>query len=211
MGVALLPNTRELSPAPDARPNRRLWTREEYHRLGELGIIGPQEHVELLNGEIVNKMSPRGTPHTLATLRTERSLAKAFPAGAHIRSQMPVVMNNGSELEPDVLVVRGDIDDYPDRQPEPEDILLLVEVSDSSLGFDCGEKALAYAASGIGDYWIVNIASRQLEVYRKPNAHAGYQSLLICSEDEVIAPASAPQTEVAIKDLLPLQNNRLGI
>jgi Uma2 family endonuclease len=211
MGVVLPPDKRELSPAPEARPNRRLWTRDEYHRLGELGLIGPREHVELLNGEIFNKMSPQGTPHTLATLRTERTLAKAFPEGAHIRSQMPVVMNNGSELEPDVVVVRGDIDDYPDRQPEPDDVLLLVEVSDSSLGFDRGEKALAYAASGIDDYWIINLPKRQVEVYRKPDAHAGYQSLLICSEGELVAPLSSPRTEISVADLLPLQNNRIGI
>ncbi len=138
-----------------------------YERMVDSGSIGEDEPIELLNGVLVRKM-PKNPEHTLATELGRRAIQAAIPSGWHVRGEAPVRIPNYDEPEPDLAVVRGDVDEYSTRHPGPGEIALLVEVADSSLARDRGEKRDIYARAGIAFYWIVNLVDRQLEVYANP-------------------------------------------
>jgi Uma2 family endonuclease len=185
----------------------RRWTREEFHRAAALGLFGPGERLELVAGEIYQKLT-QNPPHAIGIGKTARALETVFGAGFNIRQQLPIVLATDSEPEPDLLVVRGEPDDYVEH-PTPADVLLLVEVSDSTLRFDQGRKAATYAEAGIADYWLLNLIDRRLEVHRKPiedtEAPFGfrYQLVLLITEGETIASLAMPETQIAVADLLP--------
>lgn len=188
----------------------RRWTREEYHRAGNLGLFGPSEHLELVKGEILQKVSPRNTPHITGIRKTSIALERAFGAGFDVRSQGPMALADGSEPEPDVLVVPGVPDDYGSEHPAASDARLVVEVSDTTLGYDRQTKAALYAEAGIADYWILNLPARQLEVRRNPVALPageqfafGYQTT-VYGEADTITPLAAPAAVIAVSDLLPM-------
>ena len=155
----------------------RKWTVKEYHKLGEMGVFHPEERVELLSGNII-KMSAKGTAHTSALGRTDRLLQNLFANLAWVRMQDPIALDDNSEPEPDIALVRIDPFDYATHHPTPSEVYLIIEVADSSLTFDREIKAKAYARSGIADYWVLNVNNRQLHVFREP-AVDGYQSELI--------------------------------
>lgn len=117
-----------------------------------------------------------------------------------------MTLEDGTEPEPDVLVVPGQWQDYEDHHPTPPEVCLLVEVSDATLRKDRGEKVHTYARAGIADYWIVNLVNRQLEVYRDPapmNGGYGYKTVQTLFDGDSIAPLSAPSGTVAAADLFP--------
>ena len=183
------------------RSTLRLFNRSEYYNLTNFGILGPEERTELIYGLIVKRMSPMSRPHSLSIMNTADALQDAF--GSHaVEQQMPLHVERGLEPEPDVMVLHGRSVDYPDA-PRPADVLLLVEVSNSTLEYDRNAKSRLYAENGIRDYWIVNLRSRTLEVYRQPEADA-YVSLRIYDETEVVAPLAAPDALVRVADLLPM-------
>ena len=138
-----------------------------YERMIDSGSIGEDEPIELLNGVLVRKM-PKNPKHAVATELGRRAIEKAIPSGWHVRGEGPVRIPNYDEPEPDLAVVRGDVDEYSARHPGPGEIALLVEVADGSLARDRGEKRDIYARAGIAFYWIVNLADRQIEVYANP-------------------------------------------
>ncbi len=186
---------------------RRRWTRSEYHRAARLGLFRPDERLELIGGEVVQKMSPQQTPHATSVQLAEEALRLAFPHGHRVRVQLPLALGEHDEPEPDVAVVLGSIRDYEDEHPTSA--MLVVEVADSSLRTDRGPKAGLYAAAGIGDYWIVNLVERVLEVHRdavpmadRPFGH-GYRSVTRHDESASMAPLAAPATPIRVEDLLP--------
>lgn len=185
---------------PEA-PDIRRWSHEEYYRLGEMGFFD-EERVELLDGRIW-KLPPQKTPHFTAVRRTAETLEEVFGANHEIRSQGPLILPNGNEPEPDVLVVPGTVDDYADCHPIVSDCLLLVEVSDSTLAKDRGTKLIDYARAGVKEYWIVNLVHQQLEVYRQPTPEGTYTDYCVYHPGESVEPLSAPGKSVAIADLLP--------
>ena len=135
----------------------------------EEGEIGEHDRVELIEGRLVAKMA-KSPPHQVGSEKTRRAIERLLPAGWHARVEGQVrIPNRQSEPEPDVSVVRGDVEDYVDRHPGPENIALVVEVSRSSV-YDDRALAPTYAAGGIPAYWILNLAGRQLEVYAGPVA-----------------------------------------
>ncbi len=138
-----------------------------YERMIDSRSIGEDEPIELLNGVLVRKM-PKNPKHMAATELGRRAIDKAIPTGWHVRGEGPVRIPDYDEPEPDLAVVRGDVDEYSARHPVPGEIALLVEVADSSLARDRGEKCDIYARAGIAFYWIVNLVDRQLEVYANP-------------------------------------------
>ncbi|WP_071776911.1 Uma2 family endonuclease, partial [Synechococcus sp. PCC 7335] len=140
---------------------------EEYHQLAELGFFQEKNRVELIRGEIVY-MAAKGVAHEVCITRLCRELLKQIGDTATIRCQSPILLPIHSEPEPDFVIVRNRIDDYMDGHPQPEDILLLVEVSDSSIAYDQSNKLSLYAEYDIAHYWIFNLLDAVLECYKAP-------------------------------------------
>ena len=180
----------------------RLFSREEYYRLAERGILGPDERTELIYGRIIKRMSPMGRPHSVAVSKTASALEAAFGDGYAVEQQVSIQLGIGLEPLPDVMVMSGTFDDYQDV-PLASDVLLLVEISDTTLRYDRGTKAAMYAADGIRDYWLVNLRARTLEVRRQPES-GEYLSLYVYGEGEAVAPLAAPDMPVRVADMLPL-------
>jgi Uma2 family endonuclease len=179
----------------------RKWTVKEYQKLGEMGFFHPEERVELVSGNII-KMSAKGTAHTSALGRTDRLLQNLFGNLAWVRMQDPIALDDNSEPEPDIAVVRIDPFDYATHHPTPSEVYLIIEVADSSLAYDREIKANIYARSGIVDYWVLNVNERQLHVFREP-ADDGYQSEVILEETASISPLQFPAFNIAIGEILP--------
>jgi len=153
-----------MPPAPQAR----LWrlTVDQYHEMARHGILTEEHEVELLNGILVAKMT-KSTAHNIAKVLVLRALAKVVPEGWYIDSQDAITLAT-SEPEPDVMVIRGDPRDYLAHHPRPAELAMVVEVSDSSLRHDRGDKKAIYAEAGLRVYWIVNLVDRRVEVYTDP-------------------------------------------
>jgi Uma2 family endonuclease len=195
-----------IKPNPSAPPldegvRPRLWSRQEYHRAAELGLFGPDERLELLDGEILKKMTVN-PPHAFAVGRVFKLVAAAFGAGFHARQQQPLVLNDRSEPEPDVVVVVGEDGDYATDHPTAQHTRLLVEVADTTLHHDRTRKLPAYARAGIVEYWILNLVERQLEVYRSPS-RGRYRDETIYKEGDTVSPQHAPDAVIRVADLLP--------
>ncbi|OUL23706.1 Uma2 family endonuclease [Nostoc sp. 106C] len=143
------------------------FTVDEYHRLIELGFVKESDRIELIRGELI-QMTAKGTPHTVCCSILCRQLDRLLGDRAVIRGQDPITLPNNSEPEPDVAIARGTDEDYLAHHPYPEDILLVIEISDKTLDYDQNTKLKLYAEAGISDYWIVNLIARQLERYNQP-------------------------------------------
>ena len=139
-------------------------TVEAYEAMIASGELTKHDRLELIEGKLVSKMT-KGGKHSASSGRTWRAIHCLVPAGWHVRIETPIrIPTRESEPEPDVSVVRGGIDDYEDLAPGPEDLALVVEVSESTLAAD-RDLAATYGGAGIPVYWLVNIPGRQLEVY----------------------------------------------
>lgn len=179
----------------------RLWTVEEYHQMTEAGIFHPEERVELIAGQII-KMSAKGTAHTSAVRRTARILRNRLENQADVYTQDPIKLDNSSEPEPDIAVVKIDPLDYADHHPTPSEVYLIIEVADSSLKYDREIKSKLYAQSGIADYWVLDVIDRKLHMFREPTQE-GYQSEVILSQEASISPLQFPTLVIALQDILP--------
>jgi Uma2 family endonuclease len=139
---------------------------EQYHDMARQGVLLDGDPVELLEGLLVKKMTISPS-HRRSTRRVRIALEGIAPSGCYVDAPSPVTLQR-SEPEPDVVVVRGAEKDYPDRHPGPQDLLMVVEVSDSSLRRDQGFKKAIYARAAIPVYWIVNLMDRRVEAYSDP-------------------------------------------
>jgi Uma2 family endonuclease len=140
---------------------------EQYHQMIRAGILTDDDPVELLEGWLVTKM-PKNPPHSLTTQLTRDALTALVPAGYYVDDREPLTTEE-SEPEPDVMVVRGRRRDYSDHHPGPQDIALVVEVSDTTLQRDRTLKKHIYARSLIPVYWIINLSEQQIEQYTQPS------------------------------------------
>ena len=185
-----------------AEPRVHRWTKHEYYRAAEvLNLRG----VELIGGEIID-MSPIGPQHATAVVLARHELERAMP-GFYVRDQLPFDAAEDSEPEPDLAVVSGSPRDH--RDAHPKHVALIVEVADWSVTYDRGRKASRYAASGVPDYWVMNLPQRQLEVFRDPRPDAtqpfgyGYASHIVIPADGTVSPLAAPHAVIRVSDLLP--------
>lgn len=181
--------------------NLRLWTVEEYHRMAETGILDDSEHVELLEGKIIG-MSAKGTAHRSAVGRSDYLLKEALKNRAWVSVQDPITLNDRSEPEPDIAVVKIDPLDYADHHPVPSEVYFIIEVADSSLKFDCETKSKAYAQAEIKDYWVLDVVERQLYIFREPTSE-GYKSKVVLGEQETISPLQFPDLQIGVREILP--------
>jgi Uma2 family endonuclease len=161
-----------MSVAMDEFPRRHRITVEEYYRMAEVGLLAPDARVELIDGEIID-MPPIGSRHAALVDRLQELLMDAVAKRAHVRSQMPVRLDNYSEPQPDLALLARREDYYATRHPIPSDTLLLIEVSETTLRYDQQIKAALYARHAIPELWIVDTKRKQLHVSRAPT-NTGY-------------------------------------
>jgi Uma2 family endonuclease len=181
--------------------NLKSWTVQDYHRMSEMGILDPNERTELIAGQIT-LMVAKGTPHVITLQLLASELLGQIGTTALIRTQDPIHLDDSSEPEPDLVIVRGEILDYIDRHPQPTDIHLLVEVADSTLSYDCQVKDKVYAKAGIPEYWVIDIKNRQVHIFRDPQA-TGYASQLILAESQTVSLFAFPAVIMPIGSILP--------
>jgi Uma2 family endonuclease len=187
-------------------PRLYRWSRRQYGRLIHRGFLDEDEPIELLDGLLLVK-EPQSSPHRTSVLLTAKALERAFGQGWFVQTQSPIVLDDRSEPEPDVCVVRGSPRDY--LASHPRNPALVVEVAQAGLALARGRKAAAYARAGIADYWIVNLVGRVLEVHREParpgpaRRHWGYAMIETLRADATITPLAAPAAPIRIADLLP--------
>ena len=183
----------------------RRWSRKEYDRLIALGFFQPEDPIELIGGELM-VAEPQGAPHYTAIRKTARGLERAFGPSWDVRTQGPIGLDDESEPEPDVAVVRGALEDYGSEHPSRA--ALIVEVSESSLAFDRRHKGSVYARAGIADYWIVNLVDGVLEVYRGPAPDAAapfgasYSRREVLEPSREVSPLAAPGARVQVSGLM---------
>ncbi len=172
---------------------------DDYYGMAESGILKPDAKVELIEGEIVD-MFPAGFGHN-GPLGGLTTLFGGLAKGRWVtHSQGPLRIDQHSEPMPDVMLLRGPWKRYTKAHPIPEDVFLLIEVSDSSLAYDQGKKLALYARAGIAEFWIVNIPLCQVQIYREPN-YLGYESKQIIKDGHV-APAAFPDAKIDVTELL---------
>lgn len=171
---------------------------DEYHWLIEQGFFQPEDRVELIEGVLVD-MSPLRPPHAGAVDALHEELITKVKRQATVRTQQPITLpEQTTEPEPD-FVLANRTGNYRTRHPLPEDILLVGEVSDSTLAYERGKKLRLYAAAGIQEYWIVNLVNTVLEVYRDPmgdGSNAGYQIKLTYQLSAKVAPVALPNCPI---------------
>jgi Uma2 family endonuclease len=186
---------------PLASPDVYRMTTREYERMAAAGVLD-DPRVELLDGYVVKKMG-KNPSHVWCVDATLEALRAMLP-GCWCRKEDPVRIPDFDEPEPDIAVVRGSRDLYRGRIPGPEDVALVVEVSETTLDRDRGPKLRAYAQSGIDRYWIINLVARQIEVYSDPT-EGSYRSLQVFTpgQEIPILVEGAERGRVAVDSLLP--------
>ncbi len=178
---------------------RRAFTVDEYHAMAEAGILTTEDRVELLDGEIIAKV-PIGSRHATCVDRLSEMLFEGLQGRAVLRVQGPVRLDAGSEPQPDLMLLKRR--DYSRGHPGPEDTLLLVEVSDTTIDFDRNAKLPIYARSGIPEVWIVNLDTRSVEVYSTPLDGEYTESRLIGAEAS-LTPACFEDISLPVSRVIP--------
>jgi len=184
-------------------PAKHRFTVADYYLMAETGVLKPDARVELLNGEIID-MSPIGPFHGGVVKRLNNFFTRASQDRWLVVVQDPVRLDDHSEPEPDLMLVKNAPDFYTSRHPEPEDVLLLIEVSDTSLEVDRNEKLPAYGHAGIPEVWIINLNDGTVEIHREPH-FTGYGSRTILRAGDQAKPQASPEVTVDVSELLMLK------
>lgn len=196
-----------ITPNPNIDSSARAfkWTLEYYHKMAELGFF-QDKRVELIEGEII-EMSPMNKPHATAIRKILSIMNAVFQKDYLIDSQLPMSFSKLSEPEPDIAVIKGKISDFIESHPQNAE--LIIEVSDTTLGFDRNRKASLYAKNNIQDYWIINLKDERLEVHRRPivdntmSYGFGYAESFIFTKNDEVSPLAEPNAKIKVADLLP--------
>lgn len=192
-------STRGAQPGTDL-PKRRPFNVEEYHDMGRVGILRPDERVELIEGDIV-RMSPIGGPHANCVNILTAFFAIGLAGRAITSIQNPVRLSQRREPQPDVALLRPRPEAIG-QVPVAADALLLIEVADTTLQYDREVKVPLYAAAGIPEVWIVDISRRRVLVFRAPRDGI-YQETAVINRDGSIAPLAFPDLTLSLSELFP--------
>lgn len=176
-------------------------TVEEYDAMIESGVFDENDQVELLNGAIVEKM-PKEPKHSAATYRIAKIFFSIFTEDTITRVQDPILLDGFSEPEPDIILAMPRADEYENSHPTPEEIFLILEVSDSTLGYDRNTKGEAYARAGVRQYLVLNVPEKTIENYREPSAD-GFQSKQTLRAGQQIDLVAFPEINLNVSDFLP--------
>lgn len=186
--------------SPAKTPSRRRFTVEEYHQMGEAGILGPDDRTELIDGEVV-LMPPIGDWHQETVDRATEFFVLRFGDVARVRIQGPARLDGYNEPQPDVMLLRRKLGFYSGGHPTPEDVLLAIEISDTTVRYDRQVKSRLYARRGIPEMWQIERRRDVIAVFRSPGAD-GYGSVQLLRRGGTIAPLAFPDREIAVTDLL---------
>lgn len=191
------------STEPPPGPKPRLFTVDEYYKMAEVGILRPDERVELIEGVIV-EMSPVGDKHVMAVIRLIRLFTSGLRDVADISPQSPIRLGGRSDPEPDVAVLHLlDSDRAPGDMsyPSPDEVYFVVEVADTSLAFDLGEKARTYGRRGIPELWVVDLSGDRIVIHRGPTAN-GYASVESVIRGQTLAALAFPEITFTVDQIL---------
>ena len=181
-----------------ARPY--LWSVEEYEELGRAGFFQGDQRVELFKGEII-AISPSGYRHATAVTLLTNFLARKSRGRFDVSPQNPFNLDQRSQPQPDLSLLDPICVRLP-RHPEPAEIFLVVEVSDNSVRYDREDKGPAYAERGVREFWLLNLETNQLEVFRDPGPN-GYAQTMLLGPDDTVAPLAFPDLKLRIGNFLP--------
>ena len=173
------------------------WSLKDYHRMINTGILAGRQ-VELLAGEIV-EMSPEAPEHKFYEEELADYLRRKLEGKALVSEARPITLSD-SQPEPDIAVVKLPRNNYRQRHPSTEDIFLLVEISNSSLAYDLGDKKQVYANAGIKEYWVLDLKQKQLRVFRQPS-DSSYQEIFLVDSGK-ISPVAFPDVQLEISQFL---------
>jgi len=179
---------------------KRPFTVDEYYAMGRAGILSEDDRVELIDGEIL-QMSPIGRRHAACVDRLAQLFFTHLTGSAIVRVQNPVRLNDHSEPEPDIALLHSRPDFYASGHPRPTDVLLIVEVAETSVDFDREVKVPRYATAGIQEVWLIDLSRDTVEVHRRPSA-SGYEQVQTLSATDRIAPLRFPQLELDVDQIL---------
>jgi len=182
---------------PVSPPELRPISVVDYHRMAEVGILAADERVELIAGQILQKM-PKGPAHSALCKRLEKLLEGRLGDRALVRLLDPVRLDVFSEPEPDLAIAKAREDFYAVGHPTPADVYWLVEIADTSASRDLGTKAMLYGTAAIPEYWVLAIATQELHVFRDPQPNAGYQCQMILRGQQEVAPQAFPHRQFSI-------------
>lgn len=182
-------------------PQTRKFTVAEYYRMGEVGILGPDERVELIEGEII-VMPPIGPGHAWSVALDIPLFSQYAGDRFFVQIQNPIHLNDGSEPQPDLFLLRHRPEGYASAHPTPADVLLVIEVADSSLEYDREVKAHLYGRAGIPETWVKNLPEDCIERFTEPGPE-GYAQHSVHHRGETLTPVSLPDLELAVDELLP--------
>lgn len=192
--------------AMPATRSRYRFSLEDYLQMIEFGILDENDNLELIRGELVRKMTI-GDPHASCVDRLVKLFIRLLDDSFVVRSQNPVVVLD-SRPEPDVVLAVSRGDDYATSAPLAADILLLIEVADSSLDYDRTEKLSLYAEAGVGEYWIANIRQQCVEVYRNPQSNGTYADTCVLKLGESLSIVKLPGITVAVDHVFKARRDR---
>ncbi|CDH47694.1 MAG: Uma2 family endonuclease [Candidatus Competibacteraceae bacterium] len=179
---------------------RHHWTVAEYHRMGDMGLLNEDSRVELIEGELI-EMAPIGSSHGGEVKYFNNKFVSLLQGKVIVSVQDPIILGGYAEPQPDIALLRWRDDFYRKANPHPEDVLLLIEVSDSTLRYDCDVKVPLYASHGIPEVWLLDIQNRQLEIYRDPiNGHYQQRD---CRQTGKIAPILCPDAVIDLAEVFP--------
>lgn len=172
----------------------------DYYRMGEAGIFHEDDRVELMEGDLID-MAPIGSKHASTVTRLERLLITEVGDSAVVSGQNPLKLSNLSVPQPDVMVLKLRPDDYFNALPEPADVLLLIEVADSSLNYDRNTKLPLYASGNIPEIWLIDLNARTLERYTQPRGES-YAQFEIFNQLDKISPIFLPELKLELGQVL---------
>ena len=177
--------------APSLASNLHKFTTQQYHLMHEVGVFAEGDRLELINGEI-REMSPIGRKHAVCVAKTARVFQIKLSDRAFIWVQNPILLSNHAEPQPDLAILKWRDDFYAEALPAPDDILLIIEVSDSTIAYDRDVKSPLYAANGIPEMWLFDVNNQVVEGYSQPLA-SGYKRMQRYEQNDTLAMMALPE------------------
>jgi len=193
--------TQRPAPPPVETRQRYAFTVADYHQLIASGHFKRTDRIELIHGELTI-MPPIGPEHAFHTRRITNTLPVKLPPGVMLQMNEPVTIAHHSEPQPDAAVVRARPDGYRSAHPGPKDVLLIIEVADTSASFDTQVKAKLYSKAGIPEYWVIDVQESCLRVFTQPSAR-GYKQLQVLDRGDTVQSASVSGLTLKVKELMP--------